>query len=100
VNLIEKPLMGQQEFSAEYKGKRVRAYVMGERVFVDQADLDAITGNPYHDVPPGSGFLNPEYDMAYIQAKEHSDEFANWLQKEFGELTLTDYASIDFSRGR
>lgn len=80
-----------------YNNQRVRAYVSGGRVFVDQEDLDAITGySKLHTV--AGGFLNPELDKAVLDISMVNQEFADWLNDEFGELTLTDYSDVDFTR--
>lgn len=82
---------------AFYNSQRVRAYLIGERVFIDQEDLDAITGYAkLHSV--SGGFLNPELDKAVMDLKPSHPDFADWLSLEFGELTLTDYSDIDFTR--
>ena len=87
----------QPDKTALYKNQRVRAYIMGERVYIDIDDLDAITGyRKFHTV--SGGFLNPELDKAILDVRTASPEFADWLNEEFGELTLTDYSDIDFTR--
>lgn len=72
---------------AFYNNQRVRAYKIGAHVFVDQEDIDAITG--YREAVPDSGpFLNPELDKVILDAKNANPGFADWLNQEFGELTL------------
>jgi hypothetical protein len=82
---------------AFYNSQRVRAYRIGGYVYVDQEDLDAITGYDKLVNAPG-GYLNPELDKAILDLKSSNPEFADWLSREFGELTLTDYSDIDFTR--
>jgi hypothetical protein len=80
--------MSEQEPSkvAFYNNQRVRAYRSGAHVFIDQEDLDAITG--YREAVPDSGpFLNPELDKVIQDAKRANPQFADWLIQEFGELT-------------
>ena len=80
-----------------YNNQPVRAYRIGGHVFIDQEDMDAITGySKLHTV--SGGFLNLELDKAVLDVQTANPEFADWLNQEFGELTLTDYSDIDFTR--
>jgi hypothetical protein len=79
---------------AKYKGKRVRAYLRGDYVLIDQQDIDFIMGNPN----PKHDFLNPDLDKAISDVKRKNPEFAVFLLEEFGQLTPPDHSAIDFSR--
>jgi hypothetical protein len=75
---------------AVYKDQPVRAYLIGGRVFIDQSDLDAVTGQWWSNE---FGFLNPELDGVIQHLRQSKPEFADWLQDEFSELTLIDYSN-------
>lgn len=75
--------------TAVYKDQPVRVYIIGGDVHIDHNDLNAVTGRAWG---PRIG-LHPELDSTILDIKSQMPnftEFAEWLNDEFGDLTLID----------